>query len=287
MRNFFITIDSTAAVTDEMLAHTGVSTIRFDVKAGNFSCPDGILSYENAKELMHRALTEGYAINAPSAARYEEFFDDLAEKNRNIIHISCGAGFSDAYNNAVKASRNTMVKFKRVSIYVVDSHSPCAGQALLMDRALAMCENNASAEEAFVELSEGAARLEQYAVSTATHGIFVLTGVDNAGNGYNIRRYTSFNAACRTIADAYCQNADGAPLYIFGSTEIQNMTKAVARLRKSGCTDIRISSMSIAGCLKAGPEAICVAFFGKPRKSQKKSFYRPGKDSDFFTPDEE
>ena len=156
-----------------------------------------------------------------------------------------------------------------------------------MDRALAMCENNASAEEAFVELSEGAARLEQYAVSTAAHGIFVLTGVDNAGNGYNIRRYISFNAACRTIADAYCQNADGAPLYIFGSTEIQNMTKAVARLRKSGCTDIRISSMSIAGCLKAGPEAICVAFFGKPRKSQKKSFYRPGKDSDFFTPDEE
>lgn len=287
MRKLFISTDSTAAVTEELQSHLGIVVVPFTLRGDGFSLEDRILGIDEAEKTLSPSVSNAQSL-PPSAAQYEEIFDDLADKNGDILHISCGSFLSSAYGNALKAAKNTMVKFRRASVYVVDSHADGAGHALVLERAVSLAGQGLSPAEMYVELSQLAARLEQYVVSPLSdEKTFALTGVDDSGRPYRMRKYSSFTAACAAIGKACKAAGISSAFYLYGSADVGLLLKAASRLRKEGCSDIRINSMSICSCLKWGARAVYAAFEGNPRRFEEKPVYSPGRATDFFTLDDE
>ncbi len=87
-----------------------------------------------------------------TVADYEQYFDNLFEKNRgDIVHI-CSS--ETDYLKAYKASKNEAIKFPRRSVYIVKNDSLSAGTRLALNFADELRRKDFSAEEVFVALNE-------------------------------------------------------------------------------------------------------------------------------------
>lgn len=304
MRKLFISSDSTADLTLEMQSETAVSVIPFSARICEFNVPDCIKTPDETKNLLFLAEEHGFKIIPPTVAEYENFFDDLADKGGDILHIACGSMFSKAYSNALKASRNTMVKFRKSVVYVLDSHALGAGQALILDHALSFLHKSLSPEEIYVNLTETARRVEQYfilpsvknyntvfpsaaSVATKKAGFVNLIAVDDSGMPMSPRKTASFATACKTLAASYNAGNYDRPVYVYGATDVGLLLKAVSALRRRGCQNINMNSLGLCNCLMFGGSSVSAAFIGSPKKSVVKAVYSPGKESDFLPPDED
>lgn len=304
MKKLFISADSTADITPEMQSATNVSIIRFNAIIQNMSVTDEIKTPEETKSLLSLADKYGFIINPPTVSQYEEYFDELADNEGDILHISCGSEFSDAYSRAEKAARNTMVKFRKVKIYVLDSHSLGAGQALILDYAIANSYKSLPHEEIFVNLIELTPRVEQYFIMSDANNYFrafPVSGksrtdksgyvsyvtVNDAGKPLSPRKTPSFATACKIIADSHRSGSAEHAVYIYGGADVNLLLKAVGSLRRRACPDIRMSSMGLCNCLALGGNSVSVSFPGNPPKAAVKRIYKPGKDTDFLSPGED
>lgn len=149
MRKIIITTDSTADVTPELKKEFGLETMRFSLKAGNACFPDRVDQPDKTLSLIDMTGGAKKIIIPPQRTDYEDFFDELAEKDCDVIHVSQGQAWSAAYKNAMAAAKNTMVKFRNRLIFVADSRGTAAGQALILDSALSAKAKGESPEEIF------------------------------------------------------------------------------------------------------------------------------------------
>lgn len=304
MRKLFISADSTADLTTEMQSETEVSVIPFSVRIGDINASDCIKAPEETKNLLLKAENHGFSVVPPAVAEYENLFDDLADKGGDVLHIACGSKFSKAYSNAVKAARNTMVKFRKSVVYVLDSHALGAGQALVLDHALSLLHKSLSPAEIYVNLTETACRVEQYfilpniknyniafradaGINADNAGFVNLIAVDDSGMPASPRKTPSFATACKTIASAYNTENNDRSIYVYGATDVGLLLKAVSALRRRGCRNINMNSLGLCNCIMFGGSAVSVAFVGSPKKAVVKTVYSPGKESDFLPPDED
>lgn len=106
---------------------------------------------------------ERYAL---SANDYEKYFDTLLEKNRgDVLHIACT---EEDYAKALKASANEAIKFPRRAVFVVKSLLLSAGARLILNEAERLRENEVTAMEAFVALSDLALKVKTLVVTKNT-----------------------------------------------------------------------------------------------------------------------
>ena len=147
MRKIIITTDSTADVTPELKKEFGLEIMRFSLNTGNACFPDRVEEPDKMLSLLDMTENTPQILIPPQRTDYEDFFDDLAEKNYDIIHVSQGQAWSAAYKNAMAAAKNTMVKFRNRLVFVADSRGTAAGQALILDSALAAKAKGESPEE--------------------------------------------------------------------------------------------------------------------------------------------
>ena len=303
MNKIFISTDSTADVTDELGRELSLSFIRFSVGTRAFCLPDRIYSPDDALDCFLKTENVKSPVVVPKTADYEELFDDLAEAGGSVVHISQGAFWSKAYKNACAAAKNTMVKYKKSLVLVLDSRSTAAGQALVLDYALAEKSKNARAEEIFALSDELSQRVERYfilpdvsrfnklfpsAVGNLAQSAqtVAMVSVDESGGILSVKRCSSFVAACKLVSDAYVAADCKYPCYAYGSACVEPLLKAVSVFRKRSIRDIRMSSMGAANCCTFGKDAVSVAFIGNPKKAEEKKKFTPGKPSDFFNPEE-
>lgn len=302
MRKIIITTDSTADVTPELKKEFGLETMRFSLKAGNACFPDRVDQPDKTFSLIDMTDGAKKIIIPPQRTDYEDFFDELAEKDCDVIHVSQGQAWSAAYKNAMAAAKNTMVKFRNRLIFVADSRGTAAGQALILDSALSAKAKGESPEEIFSLADELSLRTERYfilpdparfnrlyptssgALAESSRSVAVAS-TDCDGNILSVKRFPSFFTACKSIAEAYCAAGNKFPCYVYGSAEVDPLLKAVSFLRKRGISDIRMSSMGAANCCTFGKDAVSVAFIGNPKQTAAKKKFSPGKPTDIFEPE--
>ena len=303
MRKIIITADSTADVTPELKKEFGLEIMRFSLNTGNACFPDRVEEPDKMLSLLDMTENTLQILIPPQRTDYEDFFDDLAEKNYDIIHVSQGQAWSAAYKNAMAAAKNTMVKFRNRLVFVTDSRGTAAGQALILDSALAAKAKGESPEEIFSLADELSLRTERYFIlpdASRFNSLYptpsgslaesaqtvAVVSADGDGNILSVKRFRSFFAACKHIAEAYLAADNKLPCYIYGSADVDPLLKAVSFLRKRGISDIRMSSMGAANCCIFGKGAVSVAFIGKPLKAASKRKLSPGKPTDIFEPEE-
>ena len=303
MRKIFITTDSTAEVIDEFIKEFSLSVMRFSIYARSFCAPDGILPPDAMLDYVEKTEKSAKTVIVPHTQDYEDLFDDLAEKG-DVVHISQGSAWSSAYKNALTAAKNTMVKFRKSSVFVLDSRGTATGQALVLDSAIAEKSKGSDAAEIFALCDDVAARTERFFIipdAKRFNKIFpsssgsiaesaqkvVLALFDSDGKPLPPKTCSSIATACKTIAEAYVSDGNGYPCYVYGSAQSDPLIRTISALRKRGVTDIRMNSMGAADCCLLGKDAVSVAFIGKPPTSRQKQPDFLGKATDFFTPEED
>ena len=88
MRKIIITADSTADVTPELKKEFGLEIMRFSLNTGNACFPDRVEEPDKMLSLLDMTENTLQILIPPQRTDYEDFFDDLAEKNYDIIHVS-------------------------------------------------------------------------------------------------------------------------------------------------------------------------------------------------------
>lgn len=297
MKSFCLSTDSQADILPEYAQVCGLSMIKCHITASAGGFDDFIADATDYAEQMSAASNADFVVKAPSRAEYEEYFDELAEHHTDIVHISVGSRFSRAYANALAAAKNTMVKFYNHNVYVIDSGAISAGLAYAVDHAVMLKGRSLRAEDAFVQLSELCETIEQYSITddlsyyNRTHpsaagdfaekaGAMTLLSVDSNGVPFVYKKFPGFLSACRGILSGKKEIPSTA--YVYGSTDITKLLRAVAALRKNGIQEIKMNSMSFSNCLLFGKNAVFVAFAGQRAVGLVKKKYSPGKPSDFF-----
>ena len=303
MGKFCVSVDSVADISEELYNFLSVSVIPFKVRLGISVTNDRITSKDELSSL-YKAASDPYSFDIvpPSREEYEEFFDELAENNQDIIHICQGASFSSAHLNALFAAKNTMTKYYGSTVYVIDSHATSSGLALFAEYAINLRNKSYSADDAYVKLVELQQKIEQHVITkniarfnhfhtsgmgsiAEKSGSPVVISVDDIGKPVVSKRHSSTTTAVGSIASRYELEKNVSPVYVFGSSDVNLLLKTVAQMRKKNASDIKMSSMGLCNSLLFGEGSVYVSFIGKPPKSRQKPRFNPGKASDFFDPE--
>ncbi len=299
MNQFHLSVDSVSDISAEMLLALKVSALPLVAHIDGVALFDNVLSSTELRSVVDKSESKSFFVSVPDKSVYEDYFDELAEENINILHICQGSAFSNSYRNAVAAAKNTMVKYRGRTVYVADGHSSSAGLGLLFDSATVMKSKDLSPENCFVEVCSLSEKIEQYVImgntanfnkifdthiglsSEKTHSATMIA-LDSSGKPCMTRKFTGFGTACAYVAKKYFESHSQSPMYVYGSCDVTPLLKAVSSLRKRGVTDIRMNSMGLVNCLTFGKEAIYCAFCGSPKKPRVKKTYSPGKPGDFL-----
>ena len=88
----------------------------------------------------------------------EKEFKDAIDAGDEAIYIAFSSALSYTYNVGKLAQKNLLADYPDAKLYVVDSLAACAGQGLIVDMAVRIKENGASAEEIVKWLEENVLR---------------------------------------------------------------------------------------------------------------------------------
>lgn len=146
MRNYVITTDSSADLTDEYLQAHEIGMV-------SLSCLlDGkIYNSENPlspKELYDR-IREG-AMPTTSQVNPEQakaLFEPYAREGKDVLHLAFSSGLSGSCQSAMIAAEEVMEEYPDSRIVVIDTLLAAMGQGLLVCRAVQMKENGASLDQ--------------------------------------------------------------------------------------------------------------------------------------------
>lgn len=154
-KKFAFVTDSTVYLTEELKNHPDVYVVPLTISFGQESFEDGLdLSTE---ELYHRinSFEEIPKTSQPSVGTFVELFKKLKQQGYDgalAVHIT--SKLSGTLNSCIQAS-----KLAEFDVYAIDSLAMSFEITVLLNKALALNENNLSLEELgnaiFLEVSKG------------------------------------------------------------------------------------------------------------------------------------
>lgn len=155
MAKIKITADSTADLSQELLARYDVTTIPLYVTMGEESYQDGVTV---TPEDIYKYYADTKTTPKTAAASVQDYMDFFAEQLKNndtLIHFNISSEFSSTHQNALLAAEEV-----EGTVYVVDSRNLSTGTALLILDACDMIAAGKSAEEIVEAMKEEVDRVE-------------------------------------------------------------------------------------------------------------------------------
>ena len=246
------------------------------------------VSCDNAR-LYHRfyeGLRNGkaYKFKTPTKIDYDEFFDALIMSGKDkILYLANSPFFDEDYALAKKASADSMVKFPKSQILVLNSEGIGMQTGIW---ALKACENRfiLSVEEEFVRLkeeilsdclftvvydSDGFAKNEILPNLSAMGGTMVgvkpVLTIDSEGKAVLYKRCKSErNAVATIIRYAKENNVDKNSFYVYSADSVRNELFAIAMLQEDfpGCR-IRVGKAGPSAGATFAPGALFIGFKAK------------------------
>ena len=175
MSEIVISADSTCDLSKELVEKYNIDILPLYVVFGDKAKKDGI---DTNPDEIYKYVDEHGELTKTSAlpvGEYLDYFKELTDEGKTVIHFSISSGFSSTCNNAGLAAE----EFENV--YVIDSLNLSTGIGLLVLKACELASEGKSAEE-IVEIIN---RLRDY-----TDASFVICNLD----------YLRLGGRCSTVA---------------------------------------------------------------------------------------
>ena len=287
MKDYCLFTDSSCDLSPALLNEWGVHseslTFRFDNDDNEYHNGDmeSAIFYQNMRDGM---VAKTAAVNVTI---FEQAFEALLKKGKDILYIGFSSGLSTTYNSARLAAEELKQKYPESKIYTVDSLSASAGCALLIDAVMERKKNGATIEEArdfaesiklnvchwftvddLVYLKRGGRVSPTTAFVGNMLGIKPILHVDNDGHLVNVSKARGRRAAITALCDKYGELAkvQGTKAFISHADCIADAELLADMLKeKYGANTELITDVGPVIGAHSGPGTIALFFIGKER----------------------
>lgn len=144
-----IIVDSASDITVAFAEKHNIGFVPLKTSLGGQEYRDGIDIVPDEfydKLVANKELAHTSQVNE---AEFKAAFEEEVSNGDEVIVITLSSGLSGTYQSAVLAASNYPGK-----VFVVDSLSATAGEQVLIERAIALCEEGKTAAEIYTELDE-------------------------------------------------------------------------------------------------------------------------------------
>jgi DegV family protein with EDD domain len=281
--NFVLSTDSGAEMLFDQALADNIVIVPFRYAVGGTEHID-VFNRNEEYQTFYRALAEHRTMLTicPSVGQCEEAFDEIFETGkRALIHIASASALSDAYKNAVKAAKNTLIKYPGRELYILDSRTVSAGQRLLLHMALQLREKGGMpTAEAFISLQNTAALIRTFLLPDPVYlknstdlsesvgfggllNLYALFCADGAGRFVKYGTYKGLKSALKHLTADYVNLDPALRRTAFTSCghDFSFIQALAALLKETGAADtIDHDWMGPVLCRYAGPAALCFSF---------------------------
>lgn len=135
MNDFVLSCCSTADLTKEYFEKRNINYICFHYFLDGIQYPDDLgqtISFEEFyKKMQQGSDTRTSQVNIDE---YTEYFTQLLEQGKDVLHISLSSGLSGSFNSARIAAADLREKYPDRKLYIVDSLAASSGYGLIVDK---------------------------------------------------------------------------------------------------------------------------------------------------------
>ncbi len=294
MEKFCVAVSASADLyTDERL-NNSIFTIpvkHLDGKVFKTDCIDNPTVYRRFYDKLRNG--KPFRLRLPSKDEFGEFFDDLIEKGHSsIIYVATSTVLSSDYENAKKAAMESMIKYRKSEIYVLDSTCVGPHKGIIALKA-ASYRFSMNAAEAYVKLKEEVGSLCSFAViydySFVTRSGLVSENSLKGGEQLGIKPVLTLtstgeltvykkaksekNAIMSVIKYAEQHATDKTNFFVYTADNTRNELFAIRMLQEKfpGCS-IKTGCAGMTNGILFAPNAIFIGFYApriRPETTQK------------------
>ena len=135
MADYILSCCSTVDLTEDYLTNRDISYKAFRYFIDGKEYRDDFGQHLSYKDFYEKMRSGGEVRTTQiNVDEFNEYFEELLEKNKNILHISFSSGLSGTYNSARIAAADVMEQHPEAKILVVDSLCASSGYGLLVDK---------------------------------------------------------------------------------------------------------------------------------------------------------
>ena len=293
MADYVLSGCSAADLSREHFERIGVKYICFHYMMDGVLYPDDLGETMPAEEFYARmsngAVTKTSQVNI---AEYADYFSELCEQGKDIVHVTLSSGISGTYNSARNAALIVKERYPEREIYVVDSLGASSGYGLLLDTAAAMRDKGLSAKELADWITENRLKLHHWFFSTdlsnyvrggrisktaaffgGMFDICPLLNMDNLGRLIPRKKIRTKKNVIREIVQCMVENAQNGTDYdgkcFISMSACREDAEEVARLVEEKFPKLngKVLINNIGGLIGAhtGPGTVALFFWGGER----------------------
>ena len=167
MSDYILSCSSTVDLTPMQMKTRGIRYICFHFMLDGQEHDDDMGETILAEELYAR-MTDGAETKTSqvTVAEYTEYFEQLLQEKKDILHVEFSSGLSGSYNSARLAVEELREKYPDRKIYLVDSLGASSGYGLIMETLADLRDSGKSAEELSQWVEENKLRMHHWFFST-------------------------------------------------------------------------------------------------------------------------
>ena len=167
MGDFILSCCSTADLSVEHFKEREISYICFHYYMDGKEYADDLGQSMSFSEFYGRMVSGSETKTSQvNAGEYMEYFRNILEQGKDILHLTLSSGISGTLNSAMTAKAELEEEFPERKIYVVDSLAASSGFGLLMDKLADLRDEGKSIEEIYEWVEENKKRLNHWFFST-------------------------------------------------------------------------------------------------------------------------
>lgn len=283
MEKFCVAVSSSADLYLDERINNSIFTIPIkylDGKVFKADCTDSTTSYRRFYDKLRNGRV--FRLRFPTKEDFGEFFDDLIEQGHSsIIYVATSSVLSSDYDNAKKAAMESMIKYRKSEIYVLDSLCVGSQKGIIAMKA-ASYRFSMNAAEAFITLKGEVEKLCSFAViydsSFITRSGLVSENALKGGEQLGIKPVLTVtstgeltvykkaksekNAIMSVIKYAEEHATDKTTFFVYTADNTRNELFAIRLLQEKfpGCS-IKTGHAGMTNGILFAPNAIFIGFY--------------------------
>lgn len=167
MNDYILSCGSTVDLTKQQMNERSIRYVCFHFLLDNQDYADDMGSTISQEELYKRMLegAETKTAQVPLGT-YIQYFEELLQEGKDILHIEFSSGLSGSCNTAFLAAKELSEKYPDRKIYVVDSLSASSGYGLIMETLADMRDLGKDVDELYDWIEKNKLRMHHWFFST-------------------------------------------------------------------------------------------------------------------------
>ena len=167
MSDYILSCSSTVDLTPQQMKERNIRYVCFHFILDGQDHKDDMGQSIAPEELYSRMVAGAEAKTSQVAlGEYTEYFEQLLQEGKDILHVEFSSGLSGSYNSARLVVEDLKEKYPDRKIYLVDSLAASSGYGLIMETLADMRDAGKSVEELYQWTEENKLRMHHWFFST-------------------------------------------------------------------------------------------------------------------------